>query len=427
MIPHPTRSLLRPILGTLLAFAASASMFAAEGLAVHGSVSATAAYSDRYNFLGQTDSTLDLNTVELVLNGSHRFESGLRLSVQLYAYQIDDYKDLALDFAALDYSFNEAFGIRAGRIKRPGGLYGESQDIDIVRPFAFLPSSLYEKTLRPLVSAFDGAAIYGTISLHSAGSLEYQASYGWLPKIAADTPYIAGVGEGSLNNYNNIENDTVWAGSLAWNTSLEGLKFMITGGDAQGLVLSGPMKTAAQLALAPSDARATPSAFPPGVYDFLMAGKSGSLSGNSGRYTVSAEYTHGAWQFAAEYLLVKSKFTVAYPAPIGSRISDTKSDAYYVSGTWQANDKLQLGLYYSETYADKHDHSGNTRLIVPKHTAYLKDTAFAASYGLTSWWLLKGEIHLNNGTRGLTAASNGDALTWEPRWTYFVLKSTVSF
>lgn len=400
---------------------------AADGLVVHGSVSATAATSDRYNFLGQTDGKLDLGIVEVVLNGSHRFESGLRFSAQLYGYKIDDYNDLALDFAVLDYSFNERFGVRAGRIKRPGGLYGESQDIDIVRPFAFLPTSVYEKTLRPLVAAFDGAAVYGTLSMGEAGSLEYQAAYGWLPEISADTPYIAGVAEGSLNNYTNVENDTMWAASLGWNTPVEGLKFVLTGGDAKDLVLSGPMKTSAQLALAPSDVRATPYAFPAGVYDAVVAGKPGSLSGNSGRYTASVEYTRGAWQFAAEYLRIKSTFDVVYPAPIGSRVSKSESDGYYVSATWQANDRLQLGAYYSEAYADRHDHAGRNRLVVPHHTAYLKDTAFAASYNLTSWWLLKGEIHFFDGTRGLSAATNGDALTWKPRWNYFVLKSTVSF
>lgn len=419
------------LLGALAAVASFAvavpSDARADGLAVHGSVSATAGYSDRYNYLGDTNDSLDLGIIEVILNGSHRFENGLRLSAQLYAYQIDDYNDLALDFAVLDYSFNEKFGVRAGRFKRPAGLYGDAQDIDIVRPFAFLPLEFYPKTLRPLVAGMDGVAIYGTLPMGAAGSLEYLAGYGWLPKLDVKSPYLMQVGEGGLSTAEEFESGASWTLSLAWNTPVEGLKFVVTANDSQDLEISGPMKTSAQLASAPSDARATPMAFPPGVYDLVVAGQPASLTGSALRWTVSAEYTKGDWQFAAEYLLNDNDFTARYPAPLGTVPSHTKGDVWYASATWQVQPKLQLGTYYSAGYANKDDRDGSANLIVPDHLAYLKDTAFAASYSLASWWLLKGEVHFANGTRGLSAAANGDAVTWRKDWTYYVIKSTVSF
>lgn len=427
MIPNKSRILGAPLVAAILACAGSAS-FGADALTVHGAVSATAATSDRYNYLGNTDGSLDLNVVEVVLNGAHRFDNGVRLSAQLYGYKLNDFTDLALDFAVLDYSFNEKFGVRAGRLKRPSGLYGDSQDIDIVRPFAFLPFDFYPKTLRPLVAGIDGAAAYGTLPLGGAGNLEYQLMYGWLPKIAADSPYVTDIAEGGLNHITNVETDTTWLVALFWNTPVEGLKLGVTYNDSSDIILSGPMKSSAELALAPSDSRATPAAFPAGVYDFVVAGKPGAVHGKSLiRWTASAEYTKDKWVFAAEYQVGDNDLLVTYPAPLGARTARSKSDGWYTSATYQATDRLQLGAYYSEGYADKSDHGGKNRLIVPQHTGYLKDTAAAAAFNLTSWWVLKGEVHFENGTRGITAALNGDAMTWKKDWTYYVLKSTVSF
>jgi hypothetical protein len=46
------------------------------GVAIHGSVSATASYSPDYNYLGDTKDSLDLNQTELILNGTKRFDNG---------------------------------------------------------------------------------------------------------------------------------------------------------------------------------------------------------------------------------------------------------------------------------------------------------------------------------------------------------------
>ena len=65
--------------------------------------------------------------------------------------------------------------------------------------------------------------------------------------------------------------------------------------------------------------------------------------------------------------------------------------------------------------------------VVAAHTAWLKDFSFATSYNLAPWWLLKAEVHLLNGTKGVGAKGNGDAAAWRSDWTYFALKTTVTF
>lgn len=407
-----------PVLG----FAASDKM-----PTIHGAVSVTGAYSDRYNFLGKTDGKADLNIVEGIVNASYRFENGIRTSAQLYSYKLDDYSDVALDFANVDYSFAPQFGLRAGRLKRASGLYGDSQDIDILRPFAFLPLDAYSKTLRPLVAALDGAAAYGNIGLGRAGSVNYQVGYGMLPKIDPASPYMQGITQGGITSSEWIDGDTIAVFALAWNTPIDGLRFLYSANLTDGLALGGRVRTASELALSPSNNRLIPSAFPPGVWDAVVAGRQGRLEGDVHRHTWSTEYTKGDWQFSAEYILNANDFVVTNPAPLGTSHSKTKNDAYFVMATWQTNSRLQLGAYYSEAFGNKDDHDGKKITAVPSHTAYLKDLALASSFGLTSWSLVKAEVHFLNGTKGVSSVSNGDARNWKSDWTYFVLKTTVSF
>ena len=396
-------------------------------VAIHGAVSATSAYSDRYNYLGETKDSLDLNIVELTLNGVHRFESGLRLGAQLYAYEISGYNDLALDFATLDYSFREWLGVRVGRNKTTRGLYGDSQDVDVIRPFAFLPLDVYPKTMRPLNAAYDGAGVYGTVSLKGAGSLDYQVNYGWIPQPDANAPYLLDINETGPARNSSTKPDTLINVGLFWTPPVDGLRLGYTYMKPEGIKSRGVMKSWAELTVAPSDVRGLAFAFPQAYWDAAIAGQPASGEIDYPMQTVSAEYTRGAWQFAAEYFWSDLDGTSVNPAPLGRSAVAMKSDAYYGMATWQATDKLQLGAYYSESFANRDDRDGSDVHLVPAHTAYLKDATVAASYSLADWWLVKLEVHALNGTKGITARTNGEATTWKAHWKYVVLKTTVSF
>ena len=396
-------------------------------LTIHGAVSATAAISDRYNFLGETEGSPSVNVLEATLNGSHRFANGLTAAAQLYAYEVDNYSDLSLDFASLGYAFNEQVGVRAGRVKSAYGLYGEVQDLDMVRPFAFLPLRFYEKTLRPLTAAFDGVSLYGTFSLGAAGSLDYQIGYGLLPPVAADSPYVRNSLEGSLNRADDFDGDDLTGLWVFWNLPVDGFRVGFTRNEIYDFSLQGQMKSAADAAEARGDARLAPLAFQAGMWDLLIAGQPAQIRGDYRREVFSVEYTRGDWQFAAEYQLLTLDSVAEYPAPLGVQHSHTRGDAFYGMATWQATKRWQFGAYYSEAYDDRSDRRGRKLVAVPNHTAWLKDTAVAASYSATDWWLIKAEIHLLNGTSGVTAYNNDPVTTWKPDWTYFVLKSTISF
>ena len=83
------------------------------GVSIHGSLSATAAESDQYNFYGNTAHKFDVIQKEMTLNGAYRFENGLRASAQVYASEMAGYNSISLDFASLDYAFTSTLQVTA--------------------------------------------------------------------------------------------------------------------------------------------------------------------------------------------------------------------------------------------------------------------------------------------------------------------------
>lgn len=429
MLFHPSRlrrlSLAIISLSATVIFSGQAAGVELGAVAVHGSVSATASYSDRYDYLGNTAENASFNSTEFILNGSYRASNGLRFSAQLYAYQLGDYEALTLDFAALDYSFNQQFGLRVGRVKHASGLHGESQDLDMIRPFAYLPFDFYNKKLRPYLASIDGAVVYGNVRAGKS-SFDYQLFGGWLPKIDVDSPFISTTSDSAVFSPKSISEVKLYGANLIWNTPAPGLRFGLTGAVVPKVTFSGPTKSSLALSRAINDIRTIPYLFPPGTWDFFAAGQPSSLSADLELIYAFADYTHGDWQFSVEGNSSRVKYTSTAPL-FGTTTATTRSDSYYGMITWQASPKLQFGTYYGLAYADVHDRRGRNHVTVPDHLGWLKDFCFATSYNLTPAWIVKGEAHLLNGTKGLGAEGNGDAATWKSNWTYFALKTTFSF
>jgi predicted porin len=125
---------------------------------------------------------------------------------------------------------------------------------------------------------------------------------------------------------------------------------------------------------------------------------------------VSAEYTRGKWMVATEYKHASVDVEVTnFPVPPAT----SREDHVYVQLTYQATDKLGLGVYYAYS-----DYEG---------TGVDKDIAFAAAYALQPWWLVKAEVHAMDGINQLGHAGDHNPAASDDTWTYFVLKSTLSF
>jgi hypothetical protein len=339
------------------------------GVAIHGSLSGTAAYSDQYNYYGSTDNKVDVIQKELTVNGAYRFENGLRTSAQIYAYELDGYQALTLDFANLDYSFRQEFGVRAGRNKLPLGFYNEVQDLDQVRTFASLPLSFYPRAARALGASLDGVTLYGNINLKPAGNLDYQLYAGVNGPLDSSLPLMQGIGATELKPHE------VVGGSLVWNTMVDGLR------------LGYSCKYLPNIDMV----RGIP------------------IEVKSIAHVLSAEYTWGKWVAATEF---KRSIGRSYVPAFGAS-STSHQDDWYAQLTYQATDKLGLGAYYGRSFME--------------NKGVDNDIAIAASYALQPWWLVKAELHAIEGIANLGIAGDSNPGATDKTWNYFVVKTTLSF
>lgn len=409
-----------------VASAGTASAIDAGGIAIHGSLSATGAYSDKYDYYGDTAESFDVIAQELTLNGTYRFENGLRAAAQIYAYDLAGYGDLTLDFATLDYSFNEYVGVRAGRNKLPQGMYGEVQDLDQIRTFASLPLNFYPRGLRSLSAGYNGLGLYGSAALGKAGSLEYQVFGGWMSNIDGESPFAKGLA--SITTADGADLDKVYGGSLTWNAPIEGLKFVYTHNYLPSLVLNSRVQTRAGLVETGYSTQAADQIdffYGAGTWDYsgLFAGTSGSSEVDVTVKVFAVEYTRNKWIAAAEYKLSENEGITSLPA-LGVNRSPVESEeqSWYAQVTYQATDKLGVGVYYAQSDFDP----DNKDPIDDKYTT-VDDLALGASYALTDNWLIKVEGHAMDGLAKLNIVGDRNLGATDPKWSYFVVKTTFSF
>jgi phosphate-selective porin len=144
---------------------------------VHGSFGAGYIKSSNNNYMNieSEDGTFQFN--DLLLNSTIVLTDSLTAGAQLYSHDLGNFgnNDIKLDWAYLDYNFNEAFGVRLGRVKLGLGIYGNLWDIDAARTGCFLPMSTYMINFRDTLASTDGGQVYGTLPMGPGGSMDYQA------------------------------------------------------------------------------------------------------------------------------------------------------------------------------------------------------------------------------------------------------------
>ena len=90
----------------------------------HGFASQGLLSSTKYNYLGETKGG-SLKFTEAALNVSMNLFPHTHITAQGFLFdvgKVGEY-DPTLDYALVDYNFNDTFGICAGRIIRPQGIY----------------------------------------------------------------------------------------------------------------------------------------------------------------------------------------------------------------------------------------------------------------------------------------------------------------
>ncbi|TWI74348.1 hypothetical protein LZ24_00951 [Desulfobotulus alkaliphilus] len=408
------------------------------GVTVHGFVSQGYLLSDNNNFFAKTeDGSARFN--EFGVNISSQVSDNLRVGLQIFARNLGEFGEgePEIDWGFADYRWRDWMGIRVGKMKMVHGLYNTTRDIDMLRNSIFLPQSVYNEAWRDTVSAISGAEIYGDLYMGNAGTLSYQfqggetefAVDGGVVTSLTDQSRLAGV----LSDPQSTHTKYSMAGGLVWYTPINGLRLSTTVWSVEF-----DMETNAV------------------AEDFLPDSGSANVKANtvSRAYTASLEYLRGPFTFAAEYMGNRYEFTnqaeghsdfANFINAAGTRTLNT--EGYYAAMAYRFTDWLELGISYSEYYADKDDRSGKLNTIdehprfpglsnprkdtgYKDHDAWLKDIGMTARFDLTPNWVFKLEGHAMNGAAILMKDINSDKnnnLNTSENWFLFAAKMTVSF
>jgi hypothetical protein len=353
----------------------------------HGFVSQGFLYSSKYNYLGNS-SQGSFKFTEAALNASFNPFPRTRISAQAFTYDVGDAGnyDVVLDYAQVEYTFNDYFGIRAGRIRRPQGLYNDIQDVDVARTFVLLPQGIYDARWRDFYASLDGGEFFGTLPLRQAGSLSYEIYGGMVnPSLhggAANQIRDSLPASGHLDSLDSAEE---FGGQLWWNTPVDGLRFGAAGGFVPVFTFNTTIQT-------------------PG----------GPIHINDQTEALfeqySAEYLWKSWTFQTELY-----FRDYYPK---SAAPDTHLLTWYGSAAYRFNKWFEAGGYYTEYYGDT-TQPDNSLL-------YQKDAALALRFDATEWWTFKVEGHYIRGT-GLLEDTADNPVQNGKGWWLLDLKTTFSF
>ena len=367
---------------------------------LHGFFSQGYLDSSKYNYLGDS-SRGSFNYTEAGINASINPFPRTRITVQGFLFEVGNagkYEPL-LDYASIEYTFNDYFGLRAGRIRKPGGLYNTIQDIDLARTSVLLPQGIYDARFRDFSTSLDGGEAFGTLPLSKAGSLGYEV-YSGLINIAADSGVADIINNsltpGKITSFDQFEET---GAQLWWNTPLDGLRV----GAAFGYAFNFDYNFT------------EPTGYPPPY-------KTASLN-TKGAIVVqqySVEYLWKNWTFQAEYYHLQTSQDT-FDAGTLANHSFTYENTWYGDASYRFNKWLEVGGYYSELY------QGGTALATASQ-GYQKDAALSFRFDPASWWVFKVEGHCIHGTALLDDNTDNPVRNQNGKpWYMLAVKTTFSF
>jgi hypothetical protein len=368
------------------------------GVEIHAFVSQGFMFSTENNYLTRsTDGSFEFT--EAAINFTKPLTDEFRVGMQLFSRKLGPGGSYVpvFDWYYLDYRVTDWFGMRAGRLKIPFGLYNESNDVDAARVPVLLPQSIYPDHHRDLLFAVTGGELYGMLSLGGGGQLEYRAYGGTFP---LDGAAVADPNVELLST----EVHYLMGARLMWLTPIDGLT---VGGSFQALrfdlegrfnpILS-PILVA--MGLAPMD---FDGSFELEFPVMLWLG--------------SVEYIVGDWLIAAEY----SRWQADLESPVPALFPDAVNERYYVMTSYRLTTWFTPGVYYAGQYEDVEKREGRQQ--------YRHDFAATLRFDLMANWLIKLEGHLMLGTANLEPELNDGTprSEMEREWGLFLIKTTAYF
>lgn len=373
-------------------------------IAIHGFISQgymKATDDKEYMVYGAKEGTFQFN--EIGINFSTQATETLRIGAQFLAFDLGHLgnDDILVDWAFADFSYREYLGIRAGLIKIPYGIYNTTRDLDMLRTSIFLPAALYEEVYRDLVSRMKGVGIYGALPL----GFYYQAAGGTAP-FNIDGGFVD-----SFTDAIDVKPHVLRIG----NTYTVGLQWVSPWNPFN---LSS-FRLASNYYIT-NDIEIDGTYLTENFFLYYTIEQMETVTG-------SIEIIYNDLILASEFSRIYTGGNVASDLSVVYKISMTGL-RYYLSASYRFTGWFQLGAFWSVSYLDEDDKSGEKRaeegLASDKPSdGYQKDLCISLRFDINDNWLLKLETHMMNGTHNVL----GEPINDEKRWLFNAVKLTYSF
>lgn len=384
---------------------------------MHGFFSQGFVRSNQNNYLTMMTSRGSAAFSDVGLNISTQFTDKFRMGAQVYSRNVGQLGNWVplLDYAYLDYRLDSRFGIRAGRVKTPLGLYTSTQDADFLRPWALLPQSVYPTDLRSITIAHDGLDLYGSLSLGTAGSLGYAAYAGARPTDRRSGMYYQLQDAGWKTDISG----SMAGADLRWNSPLKGLMIGLS------QIFQREHSFLRDGILQPTPVHPEPLPLP-------------DIRAVAAPYRTTAVYA----DYELARLHVSSEYRRTTHAvdlqgwPLGRYVRNLDDSAWFGSVSYRVNQRVEVGTYNSRYYIDHPAALDNPGMPPPAKSVYhIFDHAVTLRLDLAKFWNLKMEGHFMDGTgdpfspHGFHVRVNGPPPygTLQPTTNFFILRSGWDF
>ncbi len=273
----------------------------------------------------------------------------------------DETDSIGLDWAFVDYRFNEDLSVRGGQVKMPWGIYNELRDVKYLHLSTVLPY-MYVKgkggTTDIVHEALRGVAATYRIDLGGAGRLVIDPVVGEI----ADEGSSLGIPDALGNRMGmKMEHGLLVGGRITYDTPIDGLTLMST-------FSSSEMYMWMQMSM--SMMGTTSWMTPVEEWDKMEM------------LITSLEYVNNGIDLKAEYATMDM---------MEKAMLKSKMESYYVQAGYNVTDKWTPFVRYDYILTDDEDSSGNDLKSDPRF--YQKAMTVGVGYKINYNLALKAEYH----------------------------------
>ncbi len=355
-----------------------------DSLQIHGFVTQGMLYSTQNNYIIADTSDGSFDWTEAALTITDRPTPKLRIGIQLHYYRFSDLGSNSpiVDWALGDYQVTPYFGIRAGKVKTPFGLFNDTQDIDPVLLWSLLPQSAYANDNRAIFLAHYGGEVYGSVSPKALGGKISYRFFGGPQAVPSTGGQIEQLSESTGLIFDGDIPAKVGGADIRWQTPFK------------------PLLIGSSLLYAHTKGIA----------------ENGSIEIKTTIPVYYAKFESGRYYAAGEYRRQTNHLAFAIGPYNIFQGDDTR--IWYAMFAYRAASKLQLGTYYSR-YAD-----------VTVNASYAannsKDLVVSGRYDFNGNFYAKAETHFLHG-EGLGYYPDDNPGGVKPRTQLVVAKLGFSF